>query len=165
MNTKIYGVALLLAGVLVFAGAGCGNQNVIDAEKQTGVNPPVRGQQVPDTIATESPDKFYNSVEEISSPNALAGELKSILGEACGGAKLTIFNHNLPTQGTDELIYVWKNKPTEEALIGVFEKNGYKIEFSGGIGIAEKGNSTLSVDWYYQLEDHEIVILAGWGEE
>jgi len=168
MNKKIFGIAFLLAGVLILAGAGCGSQNVIDAEKQTGVNPPVAGQGIPDSIATESPDKFYNSTEEIAAPAGLASELKSIFAEACNGAKLTTFNRDFPAQGADMLVYVWKNKPTEEELISAFKKNGYTIEESGGGGmlLVEKENGALTVDWDSpdRADGHEIVILAGWGE-
>lgn len=168
-KTKIFSIsAVLIFGTVILLGAGCGSQNVIDAEKQTEVNPPVVGQEIPDTIATESPDKFYNSIEEIAAPAGLASELKSIFGEACGKVKLTTFMRDFPVQGTDELVYVWKNKPTEEELISAFKKNGYTIEESGGGGmlLVEKGNGAITVDWDSpdRADGHEIVILAGWGE-
>ncbi len=108
----------------------------------------------------------YASAEEIAAPTGLPSELKSIFSEACGGAKLTTLNYNFPAQGADMLVYVWKNEPTEEKLISAFEKNGYKIEESGGGGMlyVKKGNNiSLVVDWASpdREEGQEIVVLAG----
>lgn len=164
-KTKIFAVFMLISGAILLMGAGCGNQSVTDAENKTDINPPAAGQQIPDTVATESPDKFYNSVEEIAAPAGLASELKSIFSAACDGAKLTTYMRDFPAQGADELIYVWKNKPTEEELISAFLKNGYTIEESGGGGMlfVKKGDISLIVDWDSpdRADGHEIVVLAG----
>ena len=107
----------------------------------------------------------YASAQGITAPTGLASELKSIFSEVCDEAKLTTLNYNFPVQGSDMLVYVWKNKPTEEKLISVFEKNGYELEMPGGILIVKKGNLVLSVDWSNQPEEEqEIVVLAGEGE-
>ena len=108
----------------------------------------------------------YSSAQEIVVPTGsaagLASELKSIFGEVCGGAKLTTLNYNFPVQGSDMLVYVRKNKPTEEKLTSAFEKNGYELEGSGEILFAKKGGLTLTVDWASpdREEGQEIVILT-----
>lgn len=109
----------------------------------------------------EGQKDLYGSTQEIALPTGLASELKSIFSEVCEGAKLTTLNYNFPTRETDMLVYVWKNKPTEEKLISAFEKNGYEIEMPGDILIVKKGNTGLSVDWVYQMEEQEIVVLVG----
>jgi len=108
----------------------------------------------------------YSSAQEIVVPTGsaagLASELKSIFGEVCGGAKLTTLNYNFPVQGSDMLVYVRKNKPTEEKLTSAFEKNGYEIEMPGEILIVKKGGLSLTVDWASpdREEEQEIVILT-----
>jgi len=95
-------------------------------------------------------------------PTGLASELKSIFSEVCGGAKLTTLNYNFPAQGADMLVYVWKNKPTEEKLKNAFEKNGYEIEESGEVLNLKKGGLYLTVDWASpdREEGQEIVVLT-----
>jgi hypothetical protein len=89
--------------------------------------------------------------------------LKSIFSEICGGVKLTILDYNFPTQGVDTLVYVWKNKPTEEKLRNAFEKNEYVIEELGnGLLNVKKGNLYLTIDYGTpdREEGQEIVVLA-----
>ena len=104
----------------------------------------------------------YASAQGITAPTGLASELKSIFSEVCDEAKLTTLNYNFPVQGSDMLVYVWKNKPTEEKLTSAFEKNGYEIEMPGEILIVKKGGLSLTVDWASQdrEEGQEIVILT-----
>ncbi|MDP1629111.1 MAG: hypothetical protein Q8L57_00670 [bacterium] len=111
----------------------------------------------------------YGSAQEIKVPTGsavgLASELKAIFSEVCGGAKLTTLNYNFPAQGADMLIYVWKNKPTEEKLRSALVKNGYEIEEGGfsDILFAKKGNLFLTIDWASldREEGQESVVLAG----
>lgn len=61
MHKKFFGVAVVFIGILVLAGAGCGNKGPVDSQKQTAEN-----QEIPDriaSIATESPDKHKNQGE------------------------------------------------------------------------------------------------------
>lgn len=108
------------------------------------------------------PADIYGSAKEIAAPTGLASELKSILSGACGGAKLTILNYDFPVPGADMMVYVWKNKSTEEKLISAFEKNGYEIEMPGEILMVRKGNLFLTVDWASadREEGQEIVVLV-----
>ncbi len=108
----------------------------------------------------------YGSAEETAAPAGLPSELKSIFSGVCGEAKLTILNYNFPAQGSDMLVYVWKNKPTEEKLTSAFEENGYELEGAGEILYLRKGNTILVVDWASsdREEGQEIVVLAGKAE-
>lgn len=166
MNKKIFSTIFILAGVLVLTGAGCGNQNLTGVQQQANVNLPAGNQEAADkidSIATESPNKFYNSVEEIVAPTGLPSELKSLLSEACGEVKLTTLTYNLAGTNTDLLVYTWKNKPTEEKLMSLFKKDGYEVEMLVvGIFTATKDRSSLTVDWNSpDREDlHEIVVSA-----
>ena len=159
MNSKIKILTafVLISGVIMLMGAGCVKKEPVSPEptSTTGIETPQGAGQ---EAGQNNP---YNSAEEIAAPTGLASELKSIFSEACGGAKLTTLNYNFLGQGFDMLVYVWKNKPTEEKLISVFEKNGYEIEESGTILLVKKKSLSIQVDWSNQLEEQQIVVLAG----
>jgi len=158
MKKIFFSIMFLLVGVLVFTIAGCSDKG------QTNINSTADDLNISDVSATESPDKFYNSVEEIVAPVGMVSELKSIFSEACGAVKLTTLDYDFPAEGADMLVYAWKNKPTEEELISALEKNGYKIEASGGGGMlyVKKGNIDLTVDWDSPDREggNEIVVLV-----
>jgi len=123
---------------------------------------------VPDDTATETPQgevqegrgDIYASAEEVVALTGLANELKPIFSEACGGAKLISLNRDFPAPGFDMMVYVWENEPTEEKLISAFEENGYELVMPGEILIFEKENIVVEVDWSYQREEQEIVVLT-----
>ncbi|OGF20731.1 hypothetical protein A2316_02590 [Candidatus Falkowbacteria bacterium RIFOXYB2_FULL_38_15] len=162
MSKKFFSAIFVLVGVLMFAGAGCGSKSLVDGE-QTNNDPSVvnQDQGIPDTIATESPDKFYNSVEEIATPAGLPSELKSILNEACGEVKLTDIAGGFSDSGNNLLFYTWKNKPTAGKLISLFEENGYKVEtVLGETLLAKKGNLSVGVQWIASNLEAEQQILV-----
>jgi len=154
MNKKIYGVAFFLVGVLVLMGAGCAKN-----EAASLASMPNTETGTPQGAGNAD---LYNSAEEIAAPAGLASELKSIFSEVCGGAKLTTLNYDFPAQGADMLVYVWKNKPTEEKLISAFEKKGYELDGAGEILFFKKGNLTYTIDWASadRADGQEIVVLA-----
>jgi hypothetical protein len=128
-------------------------------EENTGIETPQGGGQ-------EGQGDPYGSAQEITAPIGLASELKSIFSEVCNGAKLTTLNYNFPAQGSDMLVYVWKNKPTEEKLRSALVKNGYEIEeggFSEILFAKKEGKFSLIVDWASpdREEGQEIVVMAG----
>lgn len=147
MDKKIFSL-VLLTGVLVLIGAGCGNKNINN------------GQPASDNAALPAADEnanstdIYRSAKEIATPNALASELKSILSEACGEVKFTAKYGGGGIPAT--LVYVWKNKPTAEKLESAFKKNGYSIEVPGEALIVKKGNEVLSISWVEEMDNQEI---------
>lgn len=142
MNKKIFGI-IFLAGVLVLMGAGCGGNEIVSP--QTGT---VGGEE-------EAKTDLYGSAEEISSIDAIAGELKSILSEACGAVKLTEEYPPNPVSG-HMFVYVWRDKPTAEKLESAFKKYGYTIEASGEALIVKKGDIVIPVSWVEEMDSQEI---------
>jgi hypothetical protein len=169
MSKKTLGIILVVAVVavagvayLVYQGGskngagGTGVGNLPGEGENTGIEIPQGGEQG----AQKDP---YSSAEEIAAPAGLPSELKSIFSGICGGVKLTILDYNFPTQGVDTLVYVWKNKPTEEKLRNAFEKNEYVIEELGnGLLNLKKGNLYIVIDYGTpdREEGQEIVVLS-----
>jgi len=160
MNSKIkfLTILVLISGVIILMGAGCAKKGSVfpASTPKTGTVTSQRGEQ---GAGQKDP---YSSAQEIVVPAGLVSELKSIFSEVCGGAKLTTLNYNFPGQGSNMLVYVWKNKPTEEKLKNAFEKNGYEIEESGEVLNLKKGSLYLTVDWASpdREEGQEIVVLT-----
>lgn len=115
-------------------------------------------------LPEEESKDLYASAKEISSPNAVASEVKSILGEACGGVKLTEVYPNASGPGNDMVVYVWKDKPTEEKLISAFEKEGYEMESPGSPLFVKKGNVEVVISWEEEMDSQEIGIAIIKGE-
>ena len=159
MNSKITiftGGFVLMLGAILLLGAGCAKEETVTpppsgGEIPTGYLPPV-------TDEDQNPADLYASAKEISSPTALAGELKSIFNEVCGGVKLK--QEFMPTAMTGHmLVYVWKNEPTAEKLESAFESHGYSIELGGEALIVKKGTTLLAVSWVEEEESQEIGVL------
>lgn len=151
MHKKIFGAIFILVGVLVLMSAGCVKNGPVSptTTPNTGTGTLQGGGE------EEEKTDLYGSAEEISPSNALASELKTIFGEACGGVKLT--EEFLPTSVTGHmLVYVWKNKPTAEKLENAFKKNGYEIEIGGEALIVKKGNIVLGISWVEEMDSQEI---------
>lgn len=150
MDRKIFGLILII-GAVVLIGAGCGgNKNSTNGGGQATENV---------ALSTENENvnstDIYGSAKEIAMPNALARELKSILGEACGEVK---FTHQYALGGTSILVFVWKDKPTAEKLENAFKNGGYSIEVPGEALIVKKGNLVLAVSWVEEMDKQEIGI-------
>lgn len=129
MNKKIAGV-VFLAGVLALVGVGCDAKSPTAVQKQTNTNP----------------TDLCGPTKEVAAPDALTGELKSILNEACGEVKLIASVEDNSAAVTD-LVFVWQKKPTAEKLESVFKKRGYKVEIAGEFLTAKKGEETLNISW------------------
>jgi len=165
MNKKFLGIAFVLVSVLVLVGASCVNKSPAKDPKQTNTHPLIVGKNVPNSTATESPDKYKNSedacssVTEIEAPNELAKELKSIYSEA-GGEIILAANIGQGTQVGDALMYVLKNKPTTERLVSAFKKHGYKIAMSvNNILVVTKDKLALSISLVEGLECQAVVLM------
>jgi len=159
MNKKIVGVAFLLVGVLIFAGAGCVKKSpAVDTQKQTG-GEPVKTEQTNVEQTKTVPTDTCNSTTEIEPPNALAKELKSIFNEAGGDIKF-IANFPKDAQTGDTYVYILKKKPTTTKLENAFKKHGYKIEMSGNIMVVSKDNLYLSVSLTDKGECQEVAIVT-----
>lgn len=134
-------IVFLLSGALIVVCAGCGNKNLANVQKQINAKPA----------------DICGTTKEISSSNSLANELKSILDEACGEAKLTEdIKQDSPTEGT--LVYVLKNKPAADKLKSAFKKHGYKIEISGESLIAAKGKTIFNISWTEEANCQKISV-------
>lgn len=143
MNKKFLGIMFVLAGVLIFAGAGCGDKSVTDAEKQTNTNP----------------TDLCDSTKEAPSSNDMANEIKLILNEAGAEVKLTSdFQKDSPNEGL--LVYVWEKKPTAEKIENAFRKHGYQTEISGGSLIATKINTILNISWIEEMNCKKINVMV-----
>ena len=149
---------ICLLGVLAFVSVGCAKNSPVSTTSttKTETGTPAEG------IQKNGQSGVYGSAQEIAAPTGLPGELKSIFSEACGEIKLTTLNYDFPTPGADMLVYVWKNKPTEEKLISAFEKKGYKLDSAGEILFFKKNNLIYTIDWASadRAEGQEIVVLA-----
>ena len=154
MNKKIFGIAFILTGVLVFTGVGCVNKSPADAQKQTKVNPTTNA----NFLIANSTD-VCNLATETEAPNAQAKELKSIFNEAGGEMKFII---NIPqdSQTGDTFVYVLKNKPTTKKLESAFKKHGYKIVMSGDMMIVTKGLLNFSISLTDKGECQQVVIMT-----
>ncbi|MFA5934299.1 MAG: hypothetical protein WC827_00200 [Candidatus Paceibacterota bacterium] len=106
----------------------------------------------------ETLGNIYGSIKEVVSPSAFASEIKSILSEACGGAKLSQVLKD-PISGSDIFVYVWKNEPTAENLESSFGKKGYTIEMSGESLLVKKGNLVVSISWMEEVGSQEIGVM------
>lgn len=129
MNKRIAGV-VFLAGVLALAGVGCGDKSPTAVQKSAAA----------DSAARCGPTK------EVAAPDALTGELKSILNEACGEVKL-VASADANSAAFTDLVFVWQKKPVAEKLKSVFEKHGYKVEITDESLTAEKGENALNISW------------------
>ncbi len=129
MNKRIAGV-VFLAGVLALAGVGCGDKSSTAVQKSVAA----------DSAARCGPTR------EVAAPDALTGELKSILNEACGEIKLTVSAEDNSAAVTD-LVFSCKNKLTAEKLESAFSKRGYKVEIAGESLTAKKGENALNISW------------------
>ena len=160
MNKKIFGLVVILAGVLVFLGAGCANKSITKTPKEINTNqtannnPADANPAIANLLSADSSD-FCNSVAGVEAPNALAKELKLIFNEAGNETK---FLANIPkdSQTGDTFIYILKNKPTTEKLENAFKKYGYKIEISGSVMVVAKNNLNFSNNFgchlfYYRI--------------
>lgn len=155
MNKK-KSIVFLAIGVLLVFGTGCVKQGpttpASNLEKETG-------KIVVDTDNNEKID-IYSSAKDISSTNPLAGEVESILKDACGAVKLTQVLKD-PISKSDILVYVWKDKPTTEKLENAFIKNGYTAEILGETIIANKGTTILAISWLEEMDSQEIGVMVG----
>lgn len=162
-NIVVAGFSVL--ALLVLLGAGCAKEEIATPKPPPGgeaVTPPGTGVGTPPGEGEKNTD-LYSSAREISSSKALAGELKSIFSEACGAVKFT--EEFLPNNVTGHmLIYVWRDKPTEEKLESAFIKHGYSIESPGSPIFVTKGNVELAVSWEEELYKQEIGVAIVKGE-
>ncbi|MDP1759969.1 MAG: hypothetical protein Q8L01_00660 [Candidatus Woesebacteria bacterium] len=138
MDKRIAGV-VFLAGVLVLAGVGCGDKSSTAVQK---------------SATADSADRC-GPTKEVAAPDALTGELKSILNEACGEVKL-IANVEDNSAAATDLVFVWRKKPTAEKLESAFKKRGYEMEIAGETLVATKGEVTLNISWTGETDCRKI---------
>lgn len=167
-NIIVAGFGVL--AILVLAGAGCAKEETVTPPPADGGvtigDVPGTGEPevaLPNPETGKNPADYYGKAKEITSSEALAGELKSIFSEACGAVKFT--QEFLPNNVTGHmLIYVWRDQPTEEKLESAFIKHGYSIELPGSPIFVTKGNLELAVSWEEELYKQEIGVAIVKGE-
>lgn len=164
MNKKIFGIAILLTGVLIFTGAGCVKKGPAEIQKSTNATPAATADQVnvnkanADFVAANASD-ICNAAATAEAPNAQAKEFQAIFKEA--GVEMT-FLIDVPSDSKtgETFLYILKGKPVPEKLKNVFEKYGYKVTVSDNAMVATKNNLNFSINFTDKGECWQVSIMA-----